>query len=51
MGFLDKIMNKGTKKIFPGQKFVIDFAFEVGVLNITSLMMYITCLMNEDLWH
>ncbi len=30
MGFLDKIMNKGTKKIFPGQKFVIDFAFEVG---------------------
>ena len=37
MGFLDKIMNKGTKKIFPGQKFVIDFAFEVGGIKYYQL--------------
>ncbi len=37
MGFLDNIINKGTKKIFPGQKFVIDFAFEVGGIKYYQL--------------
>lgn len=30
MGLLSKIFNRGAKRLFPNQPYVIDFAFEVG---------------------